>query len=210
MSDLSQAHNTSHCGHAELFTGRLSHTAVLWVISLFALRDFFQPFLSLCIVGKHIPKLLWQRTSGLVSQWEALLGDDGCGRRQTPGYLSLCVLPQGCLPLSLQPTVGASSPYYCSSEILTLSSSVSRLCKHNPYFRFSLFEIPRDVPLFLTDKYVLCLTNFHNSHQFFPKRNPLLPIQFRCPFSAGSFTHRSILAFTILLCNAGFMVSFLC
>lgn len=122
---------------------------------------------------------------------------------------TLCTLPKGRLPLSLQPMVGLSS-CCCSSEFLTLSSSVSSLYKHNPYFRFSLSEISENVSRFLTDKYVLCLITFINSHQLFPKRNSLLPIQFKGPFSVGSLTHRSIYAFTILLCNASFTVSFLC
>lgn len=102
-------------------------------------------------------------TNGFWPSWS--VGSTG-GRRcmwekvDSRVFLSVCATA-GASSLSLQPMVGASSHYYCSSEFLTLSSSVSRLCKHNPYFRFSLFEIPRDVFLFLTDNYVLCLTNFH-------------------------------------------------
>lgn len=189
MSDLSLAYNTSHSGRTEILTGRLSHTAVLWVISLSALRDFLQPFFSLYCTETHSGAPL---TKGFWLSWSvASTGGRWCVWEKADTRAFLCALLKGRLPLSLQPTVGPSS-CCCSSEFLTLSSSVSRLYKHNPYFRFSLFEIPGDVSRFLADKYVLCLVTFINSHQLFPKRNSLLPIQLWRPFSVGTSFHLCI------------------
>lgn len=86
MSDLSRAHDPFHSSHAELFTVRLSHAAVLWVISLFALI-FSSHFCLIVLHGSTIPRLLWQRASGQVGQgWGWCVW--GEGRHQG---ISLCM-----------------------------------------------------------------------------------------------------------------------
>lgn len=142
MTDLSLAFNTSHSGVRNYLQGEF---LILLCFGLFPCLLSETSSSHFCLSVLQGNTFRGSSDKGLLAKhwWETMVWVKADTR-------TLCALPKGRLPLSLQPLVGLSS-CCCSSEFLTLSSSVSRLYKHNPYVKFSLSEIPEDVSRSLTD-----------------------------------------------------------